>query len=426
MTPSIASRIAFVFVLSVCALSVSDDARACMHPPGAFSPRAVSQSGQHAIVLHDNGVEDLILKVDYATSEPLPSLGWVIPVPTAPSSYDTLAPGLFGDVDRFVGLTHEPLRRPRSRGRSGGRSSSAALRMLDAVSVGPYAIQPIQATGAAAASALGEWMEQNGFSPIAPSSLQYYVDREWTFLAIKISPADGEENLATEGGLAPLKITFATEQPVYPLKFSTHQGAFAARLTLITRDAIPLTSLETFPRRGFAVVQGSEFLRVPRENRRYRTRVHRFERDASPSALRSALQTRFGPTGALHLTVLYNKAVQGIAEWPEDLSVPWTDQRLQGGPSADATASPTASPTDAPNEASTSERADGPGTDEATPALMSAPPPGAHTAHEIERSSSCAMSAPSGEHVLHALAVIALLTQVRRKRSGRVRRDARR
>ena len=43
----------------------------------------------------------------------------------------------------------------------------------------------------AGVAALGKWVKDNGFVPLEKDKLSYYVERNWTFLAVRIQPADG-------------------------------------------------------------------------------------------------------------------------------------------------------------------------------------------------------------------------------------------
>ena len=62
----------------------------------------------------------------------------------------------------------------------------------------------------------------------------YYISREWIWLAVKVNPPEGEEALAAEGELRPLRISFASSRIVYTLKFSAHQGTFDVNLYVVT------------------------------------------------------------------------------------------------------------------------------------------------------------------------------------------------
>ncbi len=189
----------------------SPPAEACLHPAGSGA-KPVTQSGQQAIVLHDGKVEDLILRVDYEGLD-APSLAWVVPVPAVPTRYEALEPGLFDEVGRWVNLRREPARRPRSRRKRDGPTpaSTPALTLLPEVKVGPFQIQPIKAQGPQAAAELNGWMTENGFAAIPDASLAYYVERSWTFLAIKIDPKAGGA-FDSRGGLSPLHLTQAWQE----------------------------------------------------------------------------------------------------------------------------------------------------------------------------------------------------------------------
>ncbi len=317
---------------------------ACLHPGGSTQTTSVSQEGQQALIVHHDGVEDLILKVEYAGLAGAASLAWVVPVPAAPSEYGTTDAGLFEDLDNWVRLRWVERRRTRRRGGvDGPRSSSSSLVLLEAAQVGPFAIQPIQGRGPGAGVALNEWMTGNGFQAIPDTTLAYYLERNWTFLAIKVTPG-GADTMAERAGLPPLRITFPSDRAVFPLKLSTHMGEFPVRAYLVTATPLVEEDFGGARARGFEVLSGGWYHRAHGSRRRGRleSRVAggRFTRDRAPETLQPLLR-RMGDA-PLHLSILLSErfnrtsrseSVQLRAiDWTEDLSVPGLaeGQRLMG------------------------------------------------------------------------------------------------
>ncbi|MEM9072967.1 MAG: DUF2330 domain-containing protein [Myxococcota bacterium] len=319
-------------------------ALACLHPGGGGShTTSVTQNGQQALIVHHDGVEDLVLRVEYEGLAETPSLAWIVPVPAAPTDYGTADDALFDDLNEWVNLRRVWRPRSRSRGRSSsGSRSSSTLVMLPAAQVGPFAVQPIQANGAQAATELNEWMTTNGFQPLPEANIRYYVERSWTFLAIKITPNSG--TLSGGGGLPPLRITFPSERAVFPLKLSTHMGMFPVRAYLITSEALTEEAFAGARARGFEVASGGRHYRVPGLPRgRLETHVRGpFPAERAPASLRPLLARLSGPA---HLSVLFSRHFNNIegnvdgfeqrsALWREDLSVPALPEgaRLEGVP----------------------------------------------------------------------------------------------
>ncbi len=299
------------------------DVAACLHAPGGARVRQHEQMG---LVVHGGGIEDLILRIEYDVAAGTEKLGWVVPVPSEPTRYAALSPDLFEDVERWVGLEYE----------SEGTAEALVLgalgvQELEPHTVGPYDVQPIRATGETAASAVNEWLVDHGFHAIDDAPLQYYADREWTFLVVGIgSGASGA--LPDRDELPPLQITFRSERPVYPLKLSTHMGTFGATIFLFSRSRYSNEDFSGALDRGFGVVTEGRYLSpMDRSGGRYLTQIRRgrFRMGRAPSALRPLLRRLGG--GTSYLTVLESDGLNVDSErddvqrrparWPEDLSV---------------------------------------------------------------------------------------------------------
>lgn len=325
------------------ALAWPSTALACLHAHGGGEAinTPVSQKGQQALILHNDGVEDLFLKIEYQAGE-TSALAWIVPVPAVPTEYGAADPALFQKLAEWAALER---RRPalRSKGRKSAgapRAAAAALTLLPPAAVGPFAIQPIQARGPSAGEALNRWMTDNGFQKLPAATMSYYIEREWTFLAIKVSAAEGAKSLSPEGGLPPLRITFPSQQAVYPLKLSTHMGIFTARVYLITAKSFAADAFNGARARGFEVVSDGYYFAAPTDHKgRLHSAVKRFAPDDAPAAVRKLLQKRFAGASQLSFTVLLNERVNGdqrypagrygpdevvlaAARWNEDLAVP--------------------------------------------------------------------------------------------------------
>jgi hypothetical protein len=318
---------------------------ACIH---AYAPQpvAVGQTKQTALLIHQDGVEDLIINVGYRAEAPVERLAWVLPVPNVPTRYRTADSALFDELYSWVELQRKP---PLPRGLRTLSTSSAqavGLTVLDSVRTGPYQIQPLQATGDAGIAALTTWMTSNGFTPIPREQLSYYVERRWTFLAVRIDSVS--EKLDAEGGLPPLHVRFASEQAVYPLKLSTHMGEFPVRLYLVTKESLAPSDFETARAWGFHVAgaRAGNLALSPSISTRYRSSDYRvavsqFQDKDAPAALQEILKA-IDPSSAQtwHLRVLFAADFRANREnnnglpvsSGEDLSVPGvgTGQLLGG------------------------------------------------------------------------------------------------
>jgi hypothetical protein len=113
--------------------------------------------------------------------------------------------------------------------------------LLERQELGPCDVSSLAAIEA---HALGDWLEANGYQFPARSAedLQPYVEQQWLYVAVRLSPdaASGERS----GDLAPLKVTFATDRIIYPMRLSAlAQNALPVFLYVLSD---PLMS-QTFP-----------------------------------------------------------------------------------------------------------------------------------------------------------------------------------
>lgn len=214
---------------------------ACVHKPRGYDA-VFEEVAQQAIIVHHNGYENLILRVQYEFKDPnqkRPSeLAWVIPVPNAPVSYKVADPAVFKDATRIV-FPRTKMRNGRMLKSAGRSRREPQLQFLEKVTVGDYKIQPIKAVGLEAGQALNVWLGKNGFSQVPVKNMSWYVDQSWTFLAVKMKAPKGQKALAVKGAFDPLQIRFKSQNIVYPLKFSSHQGTFDLSLFVITSRSLP-------------------------------------------------------------------------------------------------------------------------------------------------------------------------------------------
>jgi len=212
-------------------LTAASLAAACIHPPKDWKG-SLSQTGQAAMILWKDGVEDLVIKPTYESKSAAPpaELAWVVPVPSVPKSYGTVEVSAFKDLYEAWEKARPKLRSKGARSANGPRAQG--IKLLPKAVVGDYTIQPIEARGEESGPALNAWLGSNGFSTVPSENMAYYLERKWVWLCVKA------KTKAAKGDLRPLRITFETPRIVYPLKFSTHQGTFAVTLWVITEEPL--------------------------------------------------------------------------------------------------------------------------------------------------------------------------------------------
>ncbi len=229
--------VAGALAFSLSALAAPSAEPCCMDPAGYKG--SISQSGQEAILFHHEGREELVLKIHYRIQgDRMPDrFAWVITVPNEPDDYALADPSVFEQVhDWAMRLVNPPKRSWGLGAKMAPAAEAAGLEFGRAVKVGPYDIQPVRALGREALEGLNAWLASNGFPTEEPSHMEYFVDRKFTFLCVKVNPPEGEKAVASASELVPLHLSFRSEQPYYPLRFSSRQGVFDVTLTVLTRD----------------------------------------------------------------------------------------------------------------------------------------------------------------------------------------------
>ena len=88
-------------------------------------------------------------------------------------------------------------------------------------------------------TALNKWFTENKFPTKDPKEMGFFIERKYTFLCIRVK-AGGESKtkFGKSATLSPLRISFASKKPFFPLKFSSHGGSFPLSLYLFTSKPI--------------------------------------------------------------------------------------------------------------------------------------------------------------------------------------------
>ncbi|NBM19764.1 DUF2330 domain-containing protein, partial [Streptomyces sp. GC420] len=100
---------------------------------------------------------------------------------------------------------------------SGAPAPGGSVGVVGRERLGPFDVARLTATDP---DALGDWLEDNGFRlPDAlATEVEPYVDAGWEYVAIRLAPRESGETL--NGSLDPLRLRFASEELVYPMRLS--------------------------------------------------------------------------------------------------------------------------------------------------------------------------------------------------------------
>ncbi|HCE44981.1 MAG TPA: hypothetical protein DET40_15685 [Lentisphaeria bacterium] len=181
---------------------------------------------QKAIIVHDEGVEDLILQVKYEGKAE--DFGWIVPVPSMPEIKPmTYSP--FPVLEKSPGIkifknyldAYKKYHLIRYSTLEGGDTSRTTVVRED--SVGIYKTSILKADNG---SSLKGWLEENKFKVPegGERALDYYIRKNWLFVAFRINASfinkDSAGRLA-RGELDPIHLIFKSDKPVYPLYISS-------------------------------------------------------------------------------------------------------------------------------------------------------------------------------------------------------------
>ncbi|MFI5508735.1 DUF2330 domain-containing protein [Mycobacterium sp. NPDC051804] len=182
-----------------------------------------SVADERALIAWDGTTEDILMSLSVTGSSD--EAAWIMPVPSA-------ARVTLGEAEVFSELTK--LTAPRIEYRdswwptipwlvwAGSASDTAgapsgAVNVLDRQRLGPFDVTRLAAKDP---TSLANWLSDNGFPH--PDSLDEnlapYVADGWEIVAVRLVPAESGGSLT--GALQPLRLSFASDTVVYPMRLS--------------------------------------------------------------------------------------------------------------------------------------------------------------------------------------------------------------
>ncbi|MEE1769906.1 DUF2330 domain-containing protein [Streptomyces sp. JV185] len=198
---------------------------------GAMVPSRDSQVAvgrETSVVDWDGRTEQIVMRLTVRGNAP--EAAWIMPVPHR-ATVELGDPGLFSELSvltepelvtrhYFWPRSHDwPFSGSGSVGDSAAAPSAAAppVQVVGRERLGPFDVARLAATDP---DALQEWLSDNGFElpDRLATALKPYVDQKWEYVAIRLAPQDTGNPLM--GTLEPLRLRFASERLVYPMRLS--------------------------------------------------------------------------------------------------------------------------------------------------------------------------------------------------------------
>lgn len=203
---------AVILVFLICGSAFGDGAM-FSHRSSVGKGVVVKEPEQQAVVLFTGQEEQLIISPTY--KGPAGRFAWVIPVPSMPR-IDTADMSIFKELKILI-----PPRMQKSGSGLGGvsgKDGKPKVEVIERQMIGGYDVSVIQSTSG---TELYKWLQDNGFDlpRSARSPIVDYVKGRWFFVACKVNASglgDGEQT----GDLSPIRMTFKSQRPIYPIRLS--------------------------------------------------------------------------------------------------------------------------------------------------------------------------------------------------------------
>ncbi|MDQ0796634.1 DUF2330 domain-containing protein [Streptomyces sp. B1I3] len=197
---------------------------------GAMIPaeRSSVTVGRETSVVHwDGRTEQIVMRLTVGGDAR--EAAWVMPVPHR-ASVELGDPALFDELGEITAPVYEtrhhfwprdgdwPFGRTDGAGAPApGARAGAPVGVVDRRQLGPFDVARLTATDP---EALRGWLDDNGFElpDRLATALRPYVAQEWEYVAVRLAPK--ERGAVLRGALDPLRLSFAADRPVYPMRLS--------------------------------------------------------------------------------------------------------------------------------------------------------------------------------------------------------------
>lgn len=190
---------------------------------GGIMPRPnyyANETTQKAFIFFQNQTENLVISTSYQGNSA--DFAWIIPTPTKPEIAKSSAK-LFTTLQKITKTNDSGPIISQSGFSLNDASKSSSVEVIDEKTVDIYDTVTLKATDD---KVLSNWLNDHGYTFPSEKSpaLKSYVDNNWYFVVAKIQVSavgstEVKNQLAT-GTLTPLRLTFATDKIIYPMKLT--------------------------------------------------------------------------------------------------------------------------------------------------------------------------------------------------------------
>lgn len=202
-----------VAVLAVAPLFVGPGVAGACACGAVLADERLEAVQETALVEVAGGTQAITLNI--ATETQATEAAFIMPVP-ARAGFELADGALFTELDELSAPRIEYREVEVSGDGSGGAAAPGSdVTVTDHVAVGPYDVA--QLTGVDSGAVAG-WLATNGFDlpPDLADALTPYLAEGWLVVAVRLTPEEG----GFDSGLPPMRFTFPSAEPVYPMRLS--------------------------------------------------------------------------------------------------------------------------------------------------------------------------------------------------------------
>jgi hypothetical protein len=185
-----------------------------------------------AILIDQPGVENLVVQMNYKVNRgQVDQFGWIMPFPSPPT-VTKVDHDFFSILKQATALQNNTITPYTSQEIIPYGAASQEVQVISRQNIGIYDISVIKATDT---DSLLKWAKANKYDIpwLDESTVKSYIDNGWYFSLARITDVKAVQI----GTLEPLKFTFQTNNPVYPISLA----AYDPNGTVNSHKTIPVT-----------------------------------------------------------------------------------------------------------------------------------------------------------------------------------------